>query len=301
MPCAAGRTRVIPRDLAGHANESAGQRQRSSQRLSLLFREPLVHFLAIGAGIFGLYSLLSPDGWSDRSIRITQDEIANLEARHLKLWDRPPSPAELNSLIESDIRDEITYREGVKLGLARDDTVIKRRVRQKYELLTDEEAAISPPDQETLQAYLSAHPEKFSRGPIIAFRQILLPLSADINQLKSALAKGAKPERLGAPSLLPTMMDGATLDSVSRDFGNDFAKDLMMLPKGRWSGPIGSSYGSHLVFVDREQSAQIPPLKDIQSDVLSEWENDRQIADRENRYRALRRRYNIIIEAGRTK
>ena len=73
-------------------------------------------------------------------------------------------------------------------------------------------------------------------------------------------------------------MEGATLDSVSRDFGNDFAKAFnRCCLRGAGVGPIGSSYGSHLVFVDREQSAQIPPLKDVQSDVLSEWENDRQI------------------------
>jgi parvulin-like peptidyl-prolyl isomerase len=96
------------------------------------------------------------------------------------------------------------------------------------------------------------------------------------------------------------MMEGATFDSVSRDFGNDFAKRILILPKGHWIGPIGSSYGSHLVFVDQRQPAVVPRLRDIQNDVLREWENDRQITERENRYRALRRSYNVTIDAGRS-
>ena len=91
-------------------------------------------------------------------------------------------------------------------------------------------------------------------------------------------------------------MEGAALDQVARDFGADFAKRLAGLPAGRWLGPVSSTYGSHLVLIEERSAAQLPPLDNVRRDVMREWENDRRVKAREERYRALRERYDVTIE-----
>lgn len=267
-----------------------------------LLREPLVHFLAIGLFLFGLYALVAPPDTGGARIVISANVIADLKASHEKLWGRPPTEAELRGLIEARVNDEILYREGLALGLDRDDAVIKRRVRQKYELIAEEEDGAAPSEAD-LAAYLRANPDRFRAPPNVAFTQVLLPeagsaadIEARADQLKAALAGGADPATTGKPTLLPGHVDGMALDLVARDFGERFAAALATVPEGAWAGPVASAYGLHLVRVERRTPASAPSLDAVRAEVQREWENERRLKARAARLADLRARYDVDIE-----
>lgn len=272
--------------------------------LERLLREPLVHFLGIGLLLFGLYALVGPSDTGGDKIVISRAMVGEMKARHAELWGRPPTQAELNALIDARVGDEIRYREGLGMGLDRDDAVIKRRVRQKYLLITEEEDAVEPTEAD-LAAYLKAHPDKFRAPPIVSYRQIMIPangsdaeIAARAAGLKGALEKGASPAQLGQPSMLPAHEAGIPLDLVARSFGDPFAVALLSLPVGGWQGPVASAYGLHLVRLEARVPAEVPPLAAIRADVQREWANDSRLKASARREAALRKQYEVVIEAG---
>ena len=126
-----------------------------------LLREPLLHFLVLGAALFGLYGVVGKkDAEAPATIVISAERVANLADRFARTWRRPPTQQELQGLVEDDIRDEVFYREGKAAGLDRDDFLIRRRVRQKMEFLAEDMAAADP-SEEQLAAYLASNPERF--------------------------------------------------------------------------------------------------------------------------------------------
>src|SRR4051795_8458316 len=143
-------------------------------RMRILLREPMLHFLLIGVALFGAYRWVSPRDSGGRRIVITQGVVDDLVTQHVAAKGREPAPAELNHLLESYVRDEILYREGVRLGLERDDIVVKRRVRQKIEMIAEEDAATRAPTDADLSAYLTANQARFARPAILTFEQVFL-------------------------------------------------------------------------------------------------------------------------------
>src|SRR4051794_32576357 len=143
-------------------------------RIRTLLGEPMLHFLLIGAALFGAYRWVSPGDSGGHRIVITAGVAHDLVAQHVAARGRGPSPTELNHLIESYVRDEILYREGVKLGLERDDIVVKRRVRQKIEMIAEEDASTPAPTDADLFAYMTANPARFVQPAILTFDQVFI-------------------------------------------------------------------------------------------------------------------------------
>jgi parvulin-like peptidyl-prolyl cis-trans isomerase-like protein len=214
-----------------------------------------------------------------------------------------PSSTELNHLIESYVHDEILYREGVKLGLERDDIVVKRRVRQKIELIAEEDALTRAPTDADLSAYLTANQARFVQPAILTFEQVFLGQSTSdpegvhaVTVMGKAVRNGTDPEDLGKPTLLPHRMAQAPADLVARDFGASFAAALEKVPVGEWVGPIDSSFGAHYVRVSDRTPAVAPPLTAVRDQVVREWENERRQRARNDAYRKMRGEYQISIE-----
>jgi hypothetical protein len=269
--------------------------------ISTLLRDPLVHFIVIGLALFPLHAILST-GEGDKTIVITQAMADDARAQHQKLWGRQPTPVELKNMLEVLANDEMVYREGVALGLDRDDAVIKRRVRVKYELIA-EEAESAAPDDGDLEAYLKAHPDRFRAPPALTFTQVLLPetdgpekLKAAFEKMKSALDAGAAPESVGQRTLLPARAERLSLDAVARDFGEKFAVALADMPVGTWLGPVVSGYGLHIVRLEAKTPSTLPPLASIRQAVQRDWEDDRRRKARAARVAELRNRYDVIFE-----
>ena len=201
-----------------------------------LLREPLVHFLAFALIVFGAYHVLTPsgDGGKTGRIVVTSGKIEQIAARFAQVWQRPPTPEELKGLIDEEVKEEIYVREALALGLDKDDTVIRRRLRQKMELLSDAGAdALSPTDAE-LEAYLKSHPETFAVDPAISFQQVFLNpqrqgIAIDQTAVNILNNLRTNPENdastLGDPSLLPTEMPLTSLDDAVISHEAVFAAD----------------------------------------------------------------------------
>jgi len=269
-----------------------------------LLGEPMLHFLLIGIALFAAYQWRAPVDSAGRAIVITRGVVDDLVNQHVAARGREPSATELNHLIEAYVRDEILYREGVKLGLDRDDLVVKRRVRQKIELIAEEDAATQAPTDADLSAYLAANPARFVQPAALTFEQVFLGQSTArpavvhaVAVTGEALRNGIDPQALGEPTLLPSRMTQTPADLVARDFGDAFAAALVNAPVGEWVGPIDSSFGTHYVRVSERTPAMNPPLGAVRDQVVREWENERRVRARTDAYAKLRGEYDVSVEA----
>jgi len=274
-------------------------------RIRAILAEPLLHFLVIGIALFAGYRWMAPADSGGRRIVITQGVVDDLVTQHVAAKGREPSPTELNNLIESYVRDEILYREGVRLGLERDDIVVKRRVRQKIEIMAEEDASTRTPTDTELSAYLAANPARFVQPAILTFEQVFIGESTSgpevvraVAVTREALRKGAAPEELGKPTLLPHRMTRTPADLVARDFGASFAAALETAQIGEWVGPIDSSFGAHYVRVSERTPAAAPQLAAVRDHVVREWENERRQRARNDAYLEMRGEYQVSIETG---
>jgi len=263
----------------------------------------MLHFLLIGSALFGAYRWVSPGDSGGRRIVITQGVVDDLVTQHVAARGREPSATELNDLIESYVRDEILYREGVRLGLERDDLVVKRRVRQKIEMIAEEDASTRAPTDADLFAYLTANPARFVQPAILTFDQVFIGAAGSgpgvvhvVAVTQEALRHGADPEELGKPTLLPHRMTRTPADLVARNFGASFAAALENVPVGEWVGPIDSSFGAHYVRVSSRTPASAPQLAAVRDQVVREWENDRRQRARRAAYTHMRGEYQVSIE-----
>jgi PPIC-type PPIASE domain len=271
-----------------------------------LLREPLLHFLVLGAALFGLFSMNDKkDVEAPTKVIISASRVATLADQFARTWRRPPTEQELQDLIEDYIRDEIFYREGRAAGLDRDDIVIRRRVRQKMEFLAEDIAAAEPSDEQ-LAAYLASNPERFRTDDRLSFRQVFLSvarrgsaLEGDAKAIAAILARTSAPAdtaTIGDPFLLGEEFREISQSDVAGTFGEGFAEQLSAAEPGRWQGPIASSFGVHFVFVDERAKGSLPPLGTVRDVVRREWQNARQIEAEQKLYRSLRDRYQIVVE-----
>jgi hypothetical protein len=272
---------------APRAVERAGLLQR-------LRREPLVHFLIIGMLLFALYALVR-DGNDDRDIRIDDNVAAGLYAQFRNTWQRPPTAQEMDALVESYVRDEIFYREGVALGLDRDDPTIKRRVGQKFATIAEETDAAGPPNDAELDRWLKAQADRYSDPPLVTFEQIAFgpAQTGSIEAARKALAAGADPHSLGTGRMLLPRYDTYPLDLVEREFGRQFARGLLSVRRGSWEGPVRSGHGLHLVRVERVVPGRLPDLSEVRTAVARDYEQDRRSKSADSVYRMLRANYRI--------
>jgi hypothetical protein len=273
-------------------------------RMRTLFGEPLLQFLLIGSLLFAAYRWKTPGDAARGTIAITQGVVDDLVTQHAAARGRGPSATELTHLIESYVHDEILYREGVRLGLDRDDIVVKRRVRQKIEIIAEESASTRPPTDADLSAYLAANPARFLQPAILTFEQVFLGESTSSPRVVpaaavtlQALRSGTDPGQLGKATLLPRGMTDTPADLVARGFGASFAAALEKVPIGEWAGPIDSTFGGHYVRVSDRTPAVSPPLAAVRGHVMREWENERRQRARNDAYLEMRKRYKVSIKA----
>ena len=272
-------------------------------RIRTLLGEPMLHFLLIGSALFTASGWMAPGDSGGRRIVITQGVVDDLVTQHVAARGREPSTTELNRLIESYVRDEILYREGVKLGLERDDIVVKRRVRQKIEMIAEEDASTGAPTDADLSAYLRANQARFVQPAILTFEQVFLGQTTSgpgvvraVAVTREGLRSGTDPAKLGQQTLLPYRMTLTPADLVARDFGASFAAALEKAPVGEWVGPIDSSFGAHYVRVSDRTPAVAPQLGVVRDHVVREWENERRQRARSDAYTKMRGEYTVSIE-----
>lgn len=268
-------------------------------------REPLLHFLLIGFALFVSFGRSASDDAENKRLVVSQAQVELLARQFETTWHRPPTDQERSHLIETYVHDEILYREGRSLGLDRDDPIIKRRVRQKLELMAEEIEGGEAPSDAELAAYLQANPATFMRPALVTFEQIFLGsegsdgIDRRLATVRQALERGADPATLGQPTLLPPREDDAAVDLVAKRFGTQFGAQLETVPLGQWTGPLVSGFGLHLVRVRERIPARLPSLEETRSLVAGRWESERRTRALEEYYRRLRQDYRVTIETKR--
>jgi len=266
-----------------------------------VLKEPLFHFLLTGIAIFGWFYLIAPEEEHSEpgaTIMVDKKDVELLVTRFETSWNRPPSAQERQALIDALVREEILVREARKLGLDRGDQEIRARLAQKMDFLTDAIAASVTPEEEILQEYLGANPERFSTPPRIAFDQVFLgetPDSDDIERALAALNSGSDWSNAGLQSLLPKSMPLSAARIIDSVFGMGFSGALGQLEPDAWSGPVRSGYGHHLVRVTSSLPAELPPLQDIRETVLQEWRQTTGDDLAQAQYQSLAANYRIEL------
>lgn len=271
-----------------------------------LLREPLVHFLVLALAIFALYGALKRDEPAQgNEIVVTGARIEQLTGLFAKTWQRPPNTAELKGLIDDYVKEEVLYREALALGLDKDDTVIRRRLRLKMEFLSEAQAEAVQPTEAELEAFLRKNPERFRVEPTLAFQQIFFSperrgntIEQDIGSVLDVLR--AKPDldhrTLGDPTILPSELPLTRQSAIGQVFGMAFAETLASAPPGIWTGPVKSSFGLHVVRVIESQPGGVAPLEQIRDRVAQAWTQERRRQAEEALLAERLKRYRVRIE-----
>jgi hypothetical protein len=244
-------------------------------RAAALLREPLVHFLVLGALVFVAMAGRAPD-LGERRIIVDEPVVAGLVNHHVRAFRRPPTAEELDGLIRDHVRGEVYYREALRLGLDTDDEVVKKRLRNKMLAIAGAEAEAAQPSDAELQALLDADPARYAAPPRYRLEQIYL--GPDAPALRAAAAaeigripKGARPGIMTQPLPLPGRFDDASQTDLAEQLGDDFATALARLPVGTWMGPVVSGFGLHLVRIDQRVQPPPPRLADVRQRLENDW------------------------------
>ena len=272
-----------------------------------IIREPLFHFLLLGATIFAVYGLATRHK-TDKpgEIVVTQGTLENLVTGFTRTWQRPPTEEELQGLVRDYIREEAAYREALAMGLDRDDMIVRRRLRQKLEFLSDEQATRTEPTSAELQSFLQTHTGLFQSEPLFSFRQIYFNPQLHGGNLHRDTARALEDlERAGSRAntidlgdsfLLERSFEKLSLSDVKKTFGEQFASAVAALPLREWEGPIESGYGTHLVFVARRSEGRLPELDAVRDQVRREWLDTERKEATDKFYQAILSRYKVRIE-----
>ena len=269
-----------------------------------IIHEPLLHFLLIGVALFFVFDIFSEEQVSDNRRIIIHDGITEmLIQRHKKIWQRSPTASELEGLLNTYIREEILYREGLAMQLDRNDSVVRRRVLQKISVLTEEAGSQQAASEDELKSYLNLHHERYKQPAMIGFDQVMFDPVRHGNQLdtqlKNALSKlqaGTAHAQLGDSSLLPSSIPSTPEDRLVRDYGQPFVDQLRTLTLNQWQGPIRSGYGQHLVRLNVFIPEHASMLEDVRTAVNRDWENERRIKTSKAFLDVLRQSYDVIDE-----
>lgn len=273
-----------------------------------ILREPLLHFLLLGGLIFVVLAEEETPGTTnvDNQIVIEAAEVERIATAWEQRWQRPPSEAELSGLVDEAVREQVLYREALALGLDRDDVVVRRHLRQKYEFLTQDLAYDTDPDDATLRAYFEAQADRYAQSARISFHQILFSptrrgaqAEGDAAQALADLKWATGPEAaetLGDITSLPSDLAGFDMHAVTATFGPDFGVALQAVEPGRWAGPIVSDYGLHLVWITERAPGRRVAFEEVRQRVRDDWIYEQRVAANQAVYRKLLERYEVVVE-----
>jgi hypothetical protein len=267
-------------------------------------KEPLLHFLIIGALIFVVFLIVNKDevDVSGNKIVVTAADIGRLTAIWSKQWNRPPTEAELKGLVDAHIKEEVYYREALALGLDQDDAILRRRLTQKMEFLSNDLAELIQPDEAALNEYFLDNQEKYELPPRITFTHIYFSwdkrgekVVEDAKSVLSGLDTLRAPEK-GDSFMMQYDFVQETPFEVERLFGEDFAEELFTLETDAWQGPIRSGYGYHLIRISEKIEARLPELASVIDNVRTDFMFDQKKKVNKEVYERFKERYEIVIE-----
>jgi len=274
-----------------------------------IIRNPLLHFFILGVLIYVAYGSFSVQEYSDpqRTIVVSPTTINWLENSWEKRWNRPPTKEELDGLINQYIRETVLYREALALQLDKNDTIVRRRLAQKFEFLTQDLIEVPKPSDEELAVFFNENINKYKIPDSTTFTHIFFDPDKrgdktldDAEESKAKLNKLDQPptelDQFGDNFMLQSYYPEKSEQEISKLFGTQFAKEVSELSPGQWHGPVLSGYGTHLVYVNGRNVAQDPTIENVQDLVFRDWEDERREGINNQFYDDLLSSYEVIIE-----
>jgi hypothetical protein len=275
--------------------------------MNKLLREPLAHFVLLGALIFGV------NAWRDGDRRATAEGVPEIEVSagtiawlgegFAKQWHRAPDARELRGLVDDHVREEILYREALAMGLDRNDTIVRRRMAQKVRFLGEDIAATATPDEASLLAFFGKNADKYAKPGSVSFRHIYFSkdrraatLDADARAALAALAQGGDETDFGDPFIGELEFTAADEARIAVSLGGKFAEQVINLPAGAWQGPIASTYGTHLVLVTGREQARPVAFESVRDAVARDFAEDRRLTSNQDFLERLRARYHVQVD-----
>ena len=296
---------------AWHAKEEFWSLMSIPPVIKRWLREPLLHFLILGAALFAVYAYVNRGrGGVEQSkeIVVSLDELQQMDTYFVSQWHRQPTPAEFQAMVEDKVREEVLYREGLAMGLDKDDEIVKRRMAQKMQFLAEDVAAAHEPSTAELKAWFEKNTGKFALPSRYSFRHLYFSpdkrgKSAEEDAAKALTKITGQPEdsRLADSTadqfMFQDFYGDRTPEAVAKEFGPQFAVALEKLKPGSWQGPVESGYGWHLVFITTVIPGRIPAFEEMEPDVKSAWLAEQKQQAWQKAYKDMRAKYAVLLPA----
>lgn len=265
--------------------------------MTRFFKEPLVHFLAGAALIFVYFWAIGANRDPlAYEISISQSDVDRIAADAMRSSQRIPTHEEISALVDQAVKEEIYYREALRLGLDDGDAVIRRRLSNKMRSLNN--AEIGTASEAQLEQFLSDNAAKYGDQKRYAFDHIYIGRASNPQQHKQWLA-GLRNGSINADDIkAPLSIDmNQTLsdeDAITRKFGSAFTDALDMVSMKKWDGPIPSGFGLHFVKIS-DKSTVTPKVSDIRQQVSNDWRAEQIAQSEKETFEALSKDYQISI------
>ena len=282
-----------------------------NRRIQFL-KEPLLHFLVIGAALFGAYAWLNRDGGDAgvRQVRVAESDVRWLKETFVLQWQREPTQEELRALVRDFVKEELLARQAQELGLDKDDIVVRRRLAQKMTLLLQDDSRRAAPSDDDLHRLYEARrgqalsePRTLLTRPRISFTHIFFSrdqradAAADARQALRELSRpdaAAPAATLGDRVSIKPEFRNADERAVANQFGAKFAARVFELAPGPWQGPIESTRGLHLVRITELVPAQLRPFDEIREELVELWHAQSQRESEERYFAGLLKTYQVV-------
>jgi PPIC-type PPIASE domain len=282
-----------------------------------LLKEPLLHFLVIGALLFAAYAWLNRDSaTAPPQVRLAQSDVSWLKETFALEHQRQPSGAELRGLVRDFVKEELFARQAQELGLDKDDIVVRRRLAQKMAFLLQDNSRRAAPSDDDLhhlyEAQRGQNPGNQTQGnqpatqalftrPRISFTQIFFSrdqradAAADAHAALRTLSDGSPPVAdLGDHVSLKAEFRNVDERAVANQFGAKFAARIFELAPGAWQGPLESSQGLHLVRISERVPGELRPFDQIRDQIVEMWQAQSQRETEERTFAELLKKYQLV-------
>ncbi len=269
-----------------------------------ILKEPFFHFIGIGVLLFLLYGLVNDKTASKNTIIINDFDVSSLISKWEMQWKRPPTEKELQNLINLNIKQEVFYQEALNMNLDHNDEIIKRRLSQKMQFLSNDIAAMIEPTENELKLYYNEHADKYLTPPSYSLYQITFSPDNRKDNYKDAIetlkqfpnATFDEMKQWGDALPFNYYFEDINANEFGLQLGSKFPEALKEQGLNKWVGPIPSGFGYHLVFITEKTEPYLSELNLIKKEVLRDFEyvNKKEIDDL--MYKELKKKYNIEID-----
>jgi peptidyl-prolyl cis-trans isomerase C len=262
-------------------------------------------FIYLLFGVFAEPVVVEDD---DKTIIVSTGEVAWMKSAWEKRWNRPPTEAEFDGLIQQYIKETVLYREALIMGLNKHDQVIRRRLAQKLEFLAKDLVNLIPPTDDELLAYFEVHLERYQAPIRYTFTQVFIDPDKrgdatldDAAAIKATLISegDSAVENAGAQGdsfMLQNYYPEKDRIEIQKQFGSGFTDSLIELSPEKWHGPVLSGYGVHLVYVASISEPPAPIFAEVRERVVQDWTADKSEELNARFYTSLRDQYTVVIE-----